>query len=187
MLPPRKPLVSLRRLDLSFNRIEGLTGNGSLPETLEELYLRNNTLRSIPTTWSRLPAVKQIELRSNSIDSRGWPRWFQTPKGYCDNYHKLTRFEDEAMLSAPNPPFWALVHTPNFSHNPLEIDVIHFLQPFRALPSLTYLSCENCVLFGAITDDALCYVEIEELRKWLRKPSEIPIVLRVSQKAALWN
>ncbi|CEM29896.1 unnamed protein product [Vitrella brassicaformis CCMP3155] len=78
------------------------------------------------------------------------------------------------MLSAPNPPFWALVHTPNFSHNPLEIDVIHFLQPFRALPSLTYLSCENCVLFGAITDDALCYVEIEELRKWLRKPSEIP-------------
>ncbi|CEM32813.1 unnamed protein product [Vitrella brassicaformis CCMP3155] len=65
-----------------------------------------------------------------------------------------------------------LVHTLNFSDNPLQIEITHFLQPFRALPSLTYLSCEKCMLFGAITDDALCHFAIEELEKWLSKPSE---------------
>ncbi|CEM37694.1 unnamed protein product [Vitrella brassicaformis CCMP3155] len=161
-LPSLSPIKRLRMVDLSCNRIEGFTGNGSLPETLEDINFDTNALAIIPASWHYLPAAKKLLLSNNSFTASTWPEWFETAKGYCANDRISTLSEAKEWLSAKEPPDWPVLRELDVSFNSLHIDVTDFLQGFRALPSLSNLSCAECQLKGNLTCAVLYHFDRDD-------------------------
>ncbi|CEL95924.1 unnamed protein product [Vitrella brassicaformis CCMP3155] len=72
---------NLERIVLYKNRITGFADNGSIPESLVYLNLSGNLLSALPESFRSMPKLEVLALANNRISK--WPDWGSTSEGVC--------------------------------------------------------------------------------------------------------
>ncbi|CEM37819.1 unnamed protein product [Vitrella brassicaformis CCMP3155] len=163
--PSFRGALSLHTLLLKGNLIEGFADNGTMPDRLEKLNLASNALRAVPEGMHTMPALEVLNMADNKIDSEGWPKWGRTPPNGCSR-EKVSPRTARALLTLPAGPNWPVLRWIKLSGNPLVVDIMDFLQPFRNLTNLMSIRCDGCQLSGALDCESLSYYDRTALERY---------------------
>jgi len=153
---------NLRVADLDGNLITGFAGNGSVPQSLQILSLRDNLFTALPEGFRSMPNLWGLYLANNHISQ--WPNWGGTPPGFCNIWHIGDEHFSDLLHGEP-PPDWGSLANLDISNNPINVDVTEFFMPLKWQTSLVNLDASNCSLHGPLRCDAFFAFDRNDLER----------------------